>query len=404
MEASLVEPRSGETSPRRDSLEAENIRLRALLAQATTQVDRERQRSRRLGRIIEAASRVEAGRLVADRAARPVVLPRREGPEAGAYRATVASQAANDYLELLDRDGRLITASEDGPALSDATDESDVIGRPWIEVWTRAEDRTAVAAALDRARLGVTSRFQAQLETGGRARWWDVAVTPIGATPGCSERILAVSRDITELKLAEAQQTRLMQELAHRMKNTMAMVQAVAAQTMRNAGSLEAAGEALAARLLALAQAHDVLLEGSFARASLTALVAGAVSLHGDGVAGRFQVAGPELTLGPRHGMNLALMLHELGTNAAKYGALSVATGQVDIRWEVAAAEGGPVLRFRWVETGGPPVTPPTRTGFGTRLIARSLAHCFGGTAYLTYPPEGAVLVFEAPLDAVTVG
>ncbi|MBE7244790.1 MAG: PAS domain-containing protein [Actinomycetospora chiangmaiensis] len=404
MEASLVEPRLGEGSPRFDRLEAENIRLRALLAQATAQVDRERQRSRRLGRIIEAASRVEASRLVVDRAAPPATLPRRDGPEAGAYRAAVASQAANDYLELLDRDGRLITASEDSPALSGTADESDAIGRPWIEVWTRAEDRTAVAAALDRARLGVTSRFQAQLETGGRVRWWDVAVTPIGAAPGCSERILAVSRDITDLKLAEAQQTLLMQELAHRMKNTMAMVQAVATQTLRNAASLEAAGEALAARLLALAQAHDVLLEGSFARASLTALVAGAVSLHGDGVAGRFQVSGPELTLGPRHGMNLALMLHELGTNAAKYGALSVATGHVDIRWDVVEAEGGPVLRFRWAETGGPPVNPPTRTGFGTRLIARSLAHCFGGKAHLTYPPDGAVLVFEAPLDAVTVG
>ncbi|SDA22091.1 PAS domain S-box-containing protein [Methylobacterium sp. UNC378MF] len=405
MEADIVRPRIDGAERRVAMLEAENIRLRGLLTQATAQADRERQRSRRLGHIIEAASRVEAGRLATERveASRKQAGP---GPEArprmpGRVGPFNPPQIPNDYLELLDGEGCLITASADGPALSAAEDEAEAIGRPWIDAWTRAEDRAAVAAALDGARSGRPSRFQAQSEIGGTIRWWDVAVTPIGAAPDRPARILAVSRDITELKLTEARQTLLMQELAHRMKNTMAMVQAVAAQTMRNAPSLEAAGEALAARLLALAKAHDVLLQGSFARASLTGLVEGAVSLHGDGVAGRFRIAGPDLTLGPRHGMTLALMLHELGTNAAKYGALSVAAGWVCVTWNVAEAENGQTLRFRWEESGGPPVTPPTRTGFGTRLIARSLAHTFGGTAHMSYPREGAVLTFEAPLDTV---
>ena len=392
MEAGLVLPRMDGAELRLDILESENIRLRALLAQATAQADRERRRSRRLGRIVEAASRVEADRLAA------------EGAIRGREDARFGRGATNDHTDLLDRDGHLISASAEGPALSGILDPEEAIGRSWLDIWTRAEDRSAAAEALDRARTGTASRFQAMLDPGGRVRWWDVAVTPIDTTAGCPERVLAVSRDITELKSAEAQQTLLMQELAHRMKNTMAMVQAVAAQTMRNAPSLEAAGDALAARLLALAQAHDVLLQGSFARASLTALVAGAVALHGDGVADRFRVSGPELTLGPRHGLTLGLMLHELGTNAAKYGALSVSGGRVGIAWDVTAAEGGPVLQFRWEESGGPPVHPPTRTGFGTRLIARSLAHCFGGTAQLAYPPEGAVLTFEAPLDTVTRG
>lgn len=407
MDVDIVRPRTDGAERRVETLETENIRLRSLLAQVTAQADWERQRSRRLGRIIEAASRAEAGRMDAER----VEPPRGRsgpGPEArprapGRTGPASPPQAPNDYLELLDREGCLITASEDGPALSTAEDEAEAIGRPWIDAWTRAEDREAVAAALDRARLGRPSRFQAQSEAGGAVRWWDVAITPIGAAPDRPERILAVSRDITEQKLTEARQTLLMQELAHRMKNTMAMVQAVAAQTMRNAPSLEAAGAALAARLLALAKAHDILLQGSFARASLSGLVEGAVSLHGDGVAGRFRIDGPDLTLGPRHGMTLALMLHELGTNAAKYGALSVAAGWVCITWNVAEAEGGQTLRFRWEESGGPPVSPPTRTGFGTRLIARSLAHSFGGTAHLSYPREGAVLTFEAPLDVVLV-
>lgn len=401
MEAVIVLPRVEGAEQRLNMLEAENARLRSLLAQASALADRERQRSRRLGRIIEAASRVEAGRLAAERPQIPA--PEARVPLAG-LRPAAAAPASDDYLELLDRDGCLITASAGGPALSGVQDEVEVIGRPWIDVWTRQEDREAAAAALDRARLGRPSRFQAQTGTGRAVRWWDVAVTPIGATPGSPERVLTVSRDITELKLAQAHQTLLMQELAHRMKNTIAMVQAVAAQTMRNAVSLEAAGEALAARLLALAKAHDVLLQGSFARASLIGLVDGAISLHDDGVTDRFRVEGPDLTLGPRHGLTLALMLHELGTNAAKYGALSVAAGKVGITWAVIDAEDGPRLRFRWQETGGPPVTPPTRSGFGTRLIARSLVHGFGGTAQLSYPPEGAALTFEAPLEAVIAG
>lgn len=401
MEAVIVLPRADGVERRLDMLEAENGRLRGLLAQASAQAERERQRSRRLGRIIEAASRVEAGRFAAERPRSPA--PDTRVPLAGLGPDAPAS-AANDYLELLDLHGCLITASADGPALSGVQDEADAIGRPWVDVWTRPEDREAAAAALGRAHLGRPSRFQARIGVDPSFRWWDVAVTPIGATPGSPERILTVSRDITELKRAEAQQTLLMQELAHRMKNTIAMVQAVAAQTMRNAVSLDAAGEALAARLMALAKAHDVLLRGSFDRASLIGLVEGAISLHDDGMTDRFRVEGPELTLGPRHGLTLALMLHELGTNAAKYGALSVAGGKVVITWTVIDAEGGPRLRFRWGETGGPPVTPPTRTGFGTRLIARSLVHGFGGTAQLSYPPDGAVLTFEAPLEAVMAG
>ncbi|MCB4802046.1 two-component sensor histidine kinase/PAS domain-containing protein [Methylobacterium brachiatum] len=415
MDAGLVLPRADGTDRRLAALEAENLRLRDLLMQATKQADAERQRSRRLGRIIEAASRVESGRLGREPFPAPAPPPLHH-PEsgrvetwsapswAGALTAPGMLQVAADVLEILDCNGILITAGENGPAGLCGRNLADLIGRPWIDLWIRDEDREAVAASLAKARLGGASRFQAKLESGRTVTWWDIAVSPVGGRPGRPDRILAASRDITELKLTEARQTLLMQELSHRMKNTLAMVQAVAAQTLRNAGSLEAAGEALAARLLALAQAHDVLLQGSFAAASLVGLVEGAVSLHGDGVAGRFRVEGADVTLGPRHGMVLALMLHELGTNAAKYGALSVPTGQVVIAWAVTAAGEGATLRFRWEEVGGPPVSPPTRTGFGTRLIARSLAHSFGGTAQLSYPPTGAVLTFEAPLAAVTAG
>ncbi|MDP4025716.1 HWE histidine kinase domain-containing protein [Methylobacterium sp. NEAU 140] len=444
MSAGIVLPGADATAGRLDRLEAENLYLRTLLSRATSHADAESERSRRLGRIVESersAIRLEAERFAAERlvAEESVATFRRDLAD-GAARLADAEElnaqlraseeftrrilwTTTDFVKVLDLDGRLITVSENGPAVLGATNFAGLIGRCWADFWTCPESRAGVLAALHAARLGRPSRFQAMLDGvgsgAGTTTWWDIAVTPIDGADGRPERILAVSRDITELKQTEARQTLLMQELAHRMKNTLALIQAVAAQTLRNAGSLEAAGEALAARLLALAQAHDVLLQGSFASASLTALVDGAVALHGDGVPGRFRVTGPDLTLGPRHGMTLALMLHELGTNAAKYGALSSAAGHVAITWAVSDAEAaggepaaapgvdeapeGPRLRFRWEEVGGPTVTPPTRTGFGSRLIARSLAHSFGGTVRLSYPPTGAVLTIEAPLDAVAV-
>ncbi|MEA1831819.1 sensor histidine kinase [Methylobacterium durans] len=207
--------------------------------------------------------------------------------------------------------------------------------------------------------------------------------------------------DLSELRQNEARQTLLMQELAHRVKNTLAMVQAIAAQTLRNAESLDAAAESLGARLIALAQAHDILIQGSWSSVDLRSLVDGALALHADADPGRFRVSGPDLTLGPRPGLTFALMLHELATNAAKYGALSATTGHVAIAWTVEDDETGSHLNFRWEEIGGPPVKPPTRTGFGSRLIERSLVHSFGGSVSLEYPVTGAALTLRAPLSAV---
>ena len=411
------------------ALEAENMHLRTLLVQATRQADAESERNERLGRIFiseHSASRVEANRIVSEAArlrveAEAAVAHCRRDLADGAARLASAEDlnaqlraseeftrrilwTTTDCVTVLDLDGRLITLSGNGASLFGAASVAGLIGRPWLDVWSASDSRDAVLRALDAARAGRPCRFQAMLGTGvdeAAATWWDIAVTPIDGADGRPERILAVSRDITELKRNEARQTLLMQELAHRVKNILAMVQAVAAQTLRNAPSLEAAGEALGARLVALAQAQDVLMQGAWASASLSELVAGAVALHGDGVPGRFRVTGPELTLGPRPGLTLALMLHELGTNAAKYGALSTPEGHVAIAWEAAGTGAGARLRFRWEEVGGPPVAPPTRTGFGTRLITRNLTHSFGGTVDLAFPPTGAVLTLDAELAAM---
>lgn len=404
----LVALTKQEPAPGRlDELEAENARLRLLLSRAMELADSEVRRNARLGRI------VESERVAAERSA---ALWRRDLEDGAARLADAeewnaqlqASEEFNrrllwtttDFVAVLDLDGRLITLSENGPSILGLVSAAGALGQPWIDSWICPDSRDAVLSGLDSARLGRASRFQAELEVRGVSTWWDVAVTPIHGANDRPERILAVARDITELKTTEARQSLLMQELAHRMKNTLALVQAVAAQTLRNASSLESASDSLSARLLALAQAHDVLVQGSFASASLTAIVGTAVSLHGDGVPGRFRIEGPDVTLNAQQGMTLALMLHELGTNATKYGSLSTPAGHVAVTWRVVEAVGGgdPLLCFRWEEVGGPPVSPPTRTGFGTRLIARSLGHSFGGTVTLDYPATGAVLTFESPL------
>lgn len=208
--------------------------------------------------------------------------------------------------------------------------------------------------------------------------------------------------EIAELKQGADRQSLLMQEMAHRVKNTLAMVQAIGAQTLRTAPSLDAARAALDARLLALAKAHDVLLQDAWTTVPLGRIVASAVALHG-GEAGRFAISGPEVALAARAGLTVALLLHELGTNAAKYGALSAPAGRVAIAWSIdrgAIEERAEAarFRFRWEESGGPPVSPPRQAGFGSRLIERSLVHGFGGRVDLAYPVTGLVLAFEAPL------
>ena len=195
---------------------------------------------------------------------------------------------------------------------------------------------------------------------------------------------------------AEDQQTLRNRELSHRLKNTLAMVQAIASQTLRNAPDFESAKEALAARLIALGKAHDILLTGARESAGIEAVIAGALAIHDDGQAGRFALDGPAIEVGPKAALTLALMMHELATNAVKYGALSVPGGRVAVTWSI---EADAMVRMLWTERGGPKVAAPTRKGFGSRLIERGLAGAVGGSVGLAYEPEGVVCRVEAPLS-----
>ena len=191
----------------------------------------------------------------------------------------------------------------------------------------------------------------------------------------------------------EERQAVLNHELSHRLKNTLAMVQAIASQTLRTVEDRQAV-TAFNSRLAALSGAHDILLQKSWVAADMSTVVAQTLALHAE--AGRVALRGPDLSLGPKAVLSLSLLLHELATNAVKYGSLSVEGGSVELTWSTAAG----VLSLVWRERDGPPAAAPTRKGFGSRLIRTGLVGT--GDADLRYRQDGLCAEFKAPLPRLT--
>jgi PAS domain S-box-containing protein len=203
--------------------------------------------------------------------------------------------------------------------------------------------------------------------------------------------IAGASRDLTELKSAAELQGLLVNELNHRVKNSLATVQSIASQTLRSATDLPSARAALEARIGSLARAHDLLTDRSWSGADLAAVVARALEPF---AATRLKMLGPPVDVSPKHALALSMALHELATNAAKYGALSNATGCIEVRWEVRPG----ALRLAWTESGGPVVSPPQRRGFGTRLLQDGLMREFASRTRLDYAPTGVRCEIEVHL------
>ncbi|WP_250633416.1 sensor histidine kinase [Pinirhizobacter soli] len=191
---------------------------------------------------------------------------------------------------------------------------------------------------------------------------------------------------------AEQQQQVLINELNHRVKNTMAVVQAMAAQTFRRPGADREAADVFTARLIALSRAQDVLTRASWESAGVGEIVAG-LAWPVD-VSGRIQCHGPDVRLAPHQAVALGMALHELATNALKYGALSNDGGQVHIQWQVD----GNHCEITWREDGGPAVQLPGHRGFGTRLIERTLGNQLGGQTNLAFAPGGVVCRINLPV------
>ena len=216
--------------------------------------------------------------------------------------------------------------------------------------------------------------------------------------PQAVKRALAEARERRARRLAEERQQLLVNELNHRVKNSLATVQAIAQQTLNRPDVPDDARRAFTERLHALARAHDVLTEESWEGAELSDVVASALDPYGGQDVKRFHVDGPSVRLPPRIALSLVMALHELATNAAKYGALSDPNGRIEIVWNVEDREDGRYLDLRWTEQDGPPVVPPEHKGFGSRLIERGLAAELQGGARVRYNPTGVVCTIDALL------
>ncbi len=462
---------------------------------------------------------LDADRLRDDREKALMVTAERE-----AFLSGVLS-SSTDCIKVLDLDGRLTFMSEGGQRVMEVSDFNTVAGCPWPDFWRDAGNREA-REAVNAARNGEARSFIGAADTyRGTPKWWHVAVSPIAGPDGQPDRILSVSRDITELRASEEERDRFVRlaenstdfigmartdggvfymndaarrlvgledaditrltiadffppeqvatvmrdvlpavtrdghwvgeldfrhfrtgelipvlysvfpitdatgttigygtvtrdfrdrrraendmllmngELAHRLKNVLAVVQSVAQQTLRTAPDKETASHNLGARLVALGAATDVLTGSSWRSADLREVATRALAPH-DAIGERILLNGPAVTLKPEVTVAFALALHELATNASKYGALSNHTGTVTLAWTVAGHGDDAVLSISWREQGGPRVSLPTRKGFGSTLIERSLRSYFRGRTETDYRPEGLVFELEARLGDAAI-
>ena len=230
----------------------------------------------------------------------------------------------------------------------------------------------------------------------GTVRWLLLRAELRKGADGEFEGAVGVALDITARKHDEERGRLLTNELNHRVKNTLATVQAVASQTFRNAKSLHDARDAFLDRLAAMANAHDVLTRESWEGAELADVAA--IAAAGFGSSGRIRASGPRLRLVPRTAIAVAMALHELATNAVKYGALSVESGRVELTWSIDGDGDDRRMRMRWREFGGPFVEPPPRRGFGSRLIEQGLSRELGGKVEILFEPTGVICIADAPL------
>lgn len=258
----------------------------------------------------------------------------------------------------------------------------------------------------------VVARVQHSWETGepwedtfplrsqdGVYRWFLSRALPVHNEQGDVVRWFGTNTDITELREAEERQHLLLDELNHRVKNTLAAVQSIAQMSLRGTNSVDGFSGKFNSRLLALSRSHDLLARETWQGAALSDVVRETLAPFAEDP-NRVRMAGTEVRLGPTVAVSLGMAFHELATNAAKYGALSNDSGWVGVTWSVdTRSEPATAIELTWTETGGPPVRPVKRRGFGSRLIEQGLAQELGASVTLDFDPAGLKCRMHLPLS-----
>jgi PAS domain S-box-containing protein len=279
-----------------------------------------------------------------------------------------------------------------------------------VPIWRRRDGHRLLRDELPLQRAAASGQPQHENEIDvqtldGRTVTMSGNAVPIFDSGGTVRGAIAALADITEIRRAEEKLQRLaderlvlMNELSHRVNNTLAVVQALATQTFRGRGGNPL--KVFETRLLALARAHRLLTAERWQGGSLRQVVTRALEPF---TSSRITAKGPDIKLSPKRTLGLSMALFELGTNAAKYGALSADTGRVRIAWSVVPGKDGAALKFTWAEEDGPAVETPTRTGFGSRIIEKALAADFGGKVAVNYHADGLVVNLMAPVELGSV-
>ena len=369
-EIELVREDSGQTFPARISLSrmatSEGVLLCGVLTDLTSTYS-------------QARDVAEARSILAVQAAR------RESDE----RYRLILEGVTDYAIMATDLNQNVTIWNSGAQAMLGWLTSELIGEPFPMIWTE-EDLADRSADREQARCLEAGRAEEERwhrRKCGDAFWAHSLMMPLRQDDGRHIGFLRILRDRTEQRAADEKQALLINELNHRVKNTLATVQSIAHQTLRNAPTPKEGMVSLEERLIALSRAHDVLTRESWEGAELGEIVALAMAPYLGGASGRITVQGPDVRLKPKIALAMAMALQELATNAAKYGALSLHSGLLGISWRLEDSR----LALRWQESHGPVVAPPLRRGFGSRLIERNLAAELGGEVIIDFAPAGVV-------------
>jgi PAS domain S-box-containing protein len=231
----------------------------------------------------------------------------------------------------------------------------------------------------------------------GATFWVGLFVSPVRNEPGKIVQYFSSFVDLSILKAQQAQSRALIDELNHRVKNTLSVVQSIVWQALRSAPDPKVAREAIESRLFALSRSHDLLTRENWNGAVLCQVISEALQPFTRADSTRITLIGEIVRFPPKTALALSVVFNELGTNALKYGALSNAEGMVRIAWNILEAPGDRRLILKWEETGGPSVKPPSHKGFGSNAIERGLTHEFGADVLLDYRPDGLVCTIDIP-------
>lgn len=303
-------------------------------------------------------------------------------------------------VNLKDRSFTLSPRARELIAMPKDRPDGDVMNPAWVE----DDDHLVRRRAALEAAIAGEAEYDVEYPIAGTDRWVQSRGSLVRSRSGRPLKLAGVVSDITDrhrayaaLETSERRQQLLINELNHRVKNTLATLQSIAALTARRASSVEEFSGLFEARLMALSETHNLLTASGWEQATLAALLTKELKPYSPD---QFRLEGPDVVLDAPQALAMGMIAHELATNAAKHGALSTPDGCVTVSWAAADAEGRTTLD--WIETGGPAVARPTRTGFGSRLISTSLKGDLKGSADLDYAPEGlnARLVFR-PQKAV---